>query len=85
MDAGRKAPSESNIQSREFIGITDDEVLSELTRIQKAIGKVSAAVAVVCDPSKSDYWLEDMAATVEKCCWHRLPWVITPAGSKGPC
>ncbi|MFP4006297.1 MAG: nitroreductase family protein [Candidatus Hadarchaeia archaeon] len=65
VNAGRIAPSGSNIQPREFIIITDSEKLRKLSEIQEALGEVSAAIAVVCDPEKSNWWVEDMAASVE--------------------
>ncbi|KXA92572.1 hypothetical protein AKJ64_02785 [candidate division MSBL1 archaeon SCGC-AAA259E17] len=65
VDAGRVAPSGSNIQPREFIIITDSEKLRKLSKAQDTVTEVSAAIAVVCDPEESDWWVEDMAASVE--------------------
>lgn len=65
VDAGRRAPSGMNVQPREFIVITDPELIEKLSEIQGFIKNASAVIAVVCDPNASRYWLEDMAASVE--------------------
>ena len=65
VNAGIAAPSGCNIQPREFIIITDPEVIKQLAPIQDFISEASAIIAVICDPAASDYWLEDMAAAVE--------------------
>lgn len=65
VDAGRLAPSGSNIQPREFVIITDPDLINKLSKIQDTVGETSALIGVISDPDKSDYWLEDMAASVE--------------------
>jgi nitroreductase len=65
VDAGRKAPSGMNRQPREFIIVTDRDLIQELSQVQGFMQNSSAMIAVVCDPNASKYWLEDMAAAVE--------------------
>ena len=64
-NAGRIAPSGSNIQPREFVIVTESEKIKKLSKVQETFEDFTAAIAVVCDPEKSDWWLEDMAAAVE--------------------
>ena len=65
LDAGRRAPSGMNLQPYELIVIQDGETLGKLAEAQACIADVLVAVAVVADPAKSKYWLEDVAATTE--------------------
>lgn len=65
VDVGRLAPSGMNIQPREFIIITDTELIATLSEVQSFMRNASAMIAVVCEPNASKYWLEDMAASVE--------------------
>ena len=65
LDAGRRAPSGMNRQPFWFIVIRDPDSLKKLAEAQQCIGNVGVAVAVVADPSKSQYWLEDVAAATE--------------------
>jgi nitroreductase len=65
LDAGRRAPSGRNRQPVEFIVVRDQETLKQLAQAQSCIADVSAAIAVTADPSKSEYWLEDVAAATE--------------------
>ena len=64
LDAGRRAPSGKNIQPFEFIVVTDEVKLGELDKVQKvfASAKATAAIAIVCDPEASRFWLEDASA-----------------------
>jgi len=65
LDAGRRAPSGINLQPYELIVIRDRDTLGKLAEAQSCIADVSVAIAVVADPAKSKYWLEDVAATTE--------------------
>ncbi|NLO72807.1 MAG: hypothetical protein GX100_01685 [candidate division WS1 bacterium] len=62
LDAGRRAPSGQNFQPFDFLVIRDPDTLRELSRAQACIGDVTLAVALVADPEKSRWWLEDIAA-----------------------
>jgi len=65
LDAGRRAPSGRNQQPTEYIVVRDQEILKKLARAQGLIADVGVAIAVVSDPGKSKYWLEDAAAATE--------------------
>jgi len=65
LDAGRRAPSGRNKQPTEYIVVRDPETLKKLARAQGFIADVEVAIAVVTDPSKSQYWLEDAAAATQ--------------------
>jgi len=65
LDAGRRAPSGMNRQPIEFIVIRDRDILQKLASAQACIADVGLAVAIVADPRKSQYWLEDVAAATE--------------------
>lgn len=77
VDAGRLAPSGSNLQRREFIIITDKSILTRLNDVQPVFD-TGAAIAVIVDRTK--YAVEDASAAVENillaatalgygCCW----------------
>ncbi|MFQ6132117.1 MAG: nitroreductase family protein [Armatimonadota bacterium] len=65
LDAGRRAPSGRNIQPFDFIVIRDRRTLAKLASAQKCIGDVGLGIALVADPSQSQYWLEDVSAATE--------------------
>lgn len=65
VEAGILAPSGMNVQPREFIIITNPDIIDKLSEVQSFIRNASAMIAVVCTPDASKYWLEDMAASVE--------------------
>jgi nitroreductase len=65
VDAGRLAPSGMNNQPREFIIITDADIISRLGIVQSFVGDASAIIAIVADDTQSKYWLEDVAASAE--------------------
>ncbi|MHC4592157.1 MAG: nitroreductase family protein [Planctomycetota bacterium] len=65
LDAGRRAPSGNNQQPREFILVTDPDILARLGEIQGCIAEASAAIAVVMDEEASQWWKEDAAAAIE--------------------
>jgi nitroreductase len=65
LDAGRRAPSGMNRQPFEFMVIRNAETLQALASAQGCIGDVSCAIAVVADPERSRFWLEDIAAATE--------------------
>ncbi len=65
LDAGRRAPSGMNRQPFEFVVIRKRETLQALASAQGCIGDVSCAIAVVADPERSRFWLEDIAAAAE--------------------
>lgn len=62
VDAGRLAPSGSNLQRREFIIITDKSILLRLNDVQPVFD-TGAAIGVIVDKTK--YAVEDAAAAVE--------------------
>ncbi len=62
LDAGRRAPSGKNLQPVSFIVIRSKETLKKLERVQGCLGEATAAIAVVSDPTLSQYWLEDACA-----------------------
>jgi len=63
LNAGRVAPSGSNKQSFCFLVITDRETINEFAKSQEFITGASMIIALVADPSQSDYWLEDISAS----------------------
>jgi len=65
IDAGRRAPSGMNAQPVRYIVIRNRETLERLGQVQSCIAQVTCAIAIVSDPSASDYWLEDAAAAAE--------------------
>jgi nitroreductase len=65
LDAGRRAASGCNTQPFDFVVIRDPATLAKLASAQKPIGMVSLAIALVADPEKSAWWLEDIAASTE--------------------
>jgi len=64
VDAGRLAASGYNRQPWEFIVITDRNIIGRLAVAAEWMGKATAVIAVVLDPS-SRFWLEDGSAAVE--------------------
>ena len=64
-DAGRRAPSGNNAQPREFIIITDPDIIGKLGIVQGIVGEASAVIAIVADDKGSKYWLEDISASAE--------------------
>jgi nitroreductase len=65
VDAGRMAPSGTNAQPREFIIITDPEIINKLSTVQGFLRNASAIIAIVADDKGSKYWLEDVSASAE--------------------
>jgi len=65
VDAGRLAPSGTNAQPREFIIVTDPDIIRKLSIVQGFVGNASAIIAVVADDKGSKYWLEDASASTE--------------------
>jgi nitroreductase len=65
LDAGRRAPSGSNRQPFEFVVIRNPETIQALASAQACIADVSCAIALVADPQRSRWWLEDIAAATE--------------------
>jgi nitroreductase len=65
LDAGRRAPSGRNRQPVDLIVIRDPGTLRQLATAQSCISDVSLAIAVSADPQKSEFWLEDVAASTE--------------------
>ena len=65
VDAGRMAPSGMNTQPREFIIITDPEIIDKLSTVQGFLRDASAIIAIVADDKGSKYWLEDVSASAE--------------------
>jgi len=62
LDAGRRAPSGRNTQPIEFIVVRDPDTIKGLAKAQGCIADVSTVILVAADPSKSEFWLEDIAA-----------------------
>lgn len=62
LDAGRRAPSGRNRQPIEFIVVRNPDTIQRLAAAQKCIGDVNLVICVAADPTKSEYWLEDVAA-----------------------
>lgn len=62
LDAGRRAPSGRNTQPIEFIVVRDAAAIEKLSAAQGCINDVSTVVCIAADPSKSEFWLEDVAA-----------------------
>lgn len=65
LDAGRRAPSGSNRQPFEFLVVRDPATIQALATAQGCIGDVSCAIALVADPERSRWWLEDISAATE--------------------
>jgi len=65
IDAGRLAPSGRNVQPREFIIITDPDIIGKLSTVQGFMADASAIIAIVADDKGSKYWLEDASASAE--------------------
>ena len=65
LDAGRRAPSGRNTQPVDFIVIRDPKTIQGLAKAQACIADVSLVIALVADPEKSEFWLEDVAAATE--------------------
>lgn len=65
VDAGRRAPSGCNRQPCEFIVVKDENRVEELGNVQSCIAEASAAIAVVVDDQKTEWWKEDAAAAIE--------------------
>jgi nitroreductase len=62
LDAGCRAPSGRNTQPIEFIVVREADAIKELAKAQGCIADVSTVICVAADPSKSEFWLEDVAA-----------------------
>jgi nitroreductase len=62
LEAGRRAPSGRNRQPLEFIVVRDPTTIAVLAAAQACLGDVSLVICVAADPSKSEYWLEDVSA-----------------------
>ena len=62
LEAGQRAPSGRNLQPIEFIVVREPATIEALSQAQTCIGEVGLVICVAADPSKSQYWLEDVAA-----------------------
>ena len=62
LEAGRRAPSGCNRQPIEFIVVKAPETIQALATAQACLGDVSLVICVAAEPSKSEYWLEDVSA-----------------------
>jgi nitroreductase len=65
VNAGRMAATGYNIQPWHFIAITSIDTIQHLSRADEWIAHAGAVIAVVVDPSKSDFITEDAAAAME--------------------
>ncbi|HEY3396289.1 MAG TPA: nitroreductase family protein [Armatimonadota bacterium] len=65
LDAGRRAPSGCNHQPFDFLVVRDPATIAQLASAQSCLGDVSLVIALVADPEKSRWWLEDIAAATE--------------------
>ena len=64
VDAGRLAATGSNRQPWDFIVVTDEAMIEQLTVVGKWMRKAGAIIAVVVDPY-SRWWLEDGSAAIQ--------------------
>lgn len=64
VDAGRLAPNGSNRQLWDFIVVTDQEMIQQLSKAGPWSVDAGAMIAVVLDPSTS-FWVEDGSAAIE--------------------
>ncbi len=64
VDAGRLAASGSNRQPWEFIVVTNQEMIDQLTVVGKWMRKAGAIIVVVVDPY-SPWWREDGSAAIQ--------------------
>ena len=64
VDAGRLAATGSNRQPWDFIVVTDQAIIQQLTVVGKWTKKAGAIIAVVLDPY-SRWWLEDGSAAIQ--------------------
>ena len=65
LDAGRRAASGKNIQPFSFLVLTAAKDIEKIATAQGFIGKASVVIAIVADPEKSPYWLEDISAAAQ--------------------
>jgi nitroreductase len=69
LEAGRLAPTGCNARTKEFIVVTDPDVIVKLNEVQDSFANVPVVIAVVMStnetPSWGSYWVEDCAAAVE--------------------
>jgi nitroreductase len=63
--AGRSAATGYNIQPWHFIAITNENTIQHLSKADEWIAKAGAVVAVVMDPSLSDFTTEDASAAMQ--------------------
>jgi nitroreductase len=64
VDAGRLAATGSNRQPWDFIVVTDQAMIEQLTVVGKWMRKAGAIIVVVLDPY-SRWWLEDGSAAIQ--------------------
>ena len=64
VDAGRLAATGSNRQPWDFIVVTDQAMIEQLTVVGKWMRKAAAIIVVVVDPY-SRWWLEDGSAAIQ--------------------
>lgn len=62
LDAGRLAPSGANRQPFDFLVVTDKDKIAEFSKSQSFMSNASVIIALVADPAKSNYWLEDISS-----------------------
>ncbi|MCB2209689.1 nitroreductase family protein [bacterium] len=65
VDAARSAATGYNIQPWHFIAIMNEDVIQHLSKADAWIAKAGAVIAVVMDPSLSDFTTEDASAAIE--------------------
>jgi len=63
LQAGLLAPSGRDIKSVEFIEVSDKDMLAKLSKAKSGgagmLAGASRAIVVVCDPDRTDTWIED--------------------------
>jgi nitroreductase len=64
VDAGRLAPTGSNLQPWDFVVVTDRNMIEQFKPAGSWIGRASAVIVVVLDPG-TRWWVEDGAAAIE--------------------
>ena len=66
--AGIEAPSGCNAQLRQYIIVTDQDILAKLAEFSPAMTGATAAIVLIADPKATPYgefWVQDISAAVE--------------------
>ncbi len=68
VEMAHSAPTGANRDSREFVLVTDRSILERLGKVHGAatwLSGVAAAIAILGNPEKSKYWVEDSCIAAE--------------------